>query len=380
MLFNINIDQRSYHDLGIKISIEAAAVLYMLRGKMGDVSFQEETLKENGKLYFWFKHSLVYKELEILFTGNESDEAISKKVRRIMSELETNGLIERHPHPVQLKKSMYCFTALTQTVFSSYKSDESLGQKRPSKVNHSDKNVRVTRTKMSESKAIHSDKNGIEEVNNNLEENKEEENAHAQKTFELQDEKEKTAEPQAAQPYLNANAQKTYKSHLEIYNTLVLFWKANPEYTETINLMIEPLGMGSQFPNKRKAFFDHVENIFCTSIKKNHKTPLSAFELHDMIVQKIAYAKAELSELKPIGGKEEAKEKKVAEIKNKPFISEEEESIIVAYCQDRTGYSYTTSREFRECQDIKAQRMYLQAKSNIENTKKYLINKNLIAA
>lgn len=204
--------------------------------------------------------------------------------------------------------------------------------------------------------------------------------APAQKTFELQDEKEKAAEPQAAQPYLNANAQKTYKSHLEIYNTLVLFWKANPEYTETINLMIEPLGMGSQFPNKRKAFFDHVENIFCTSIKKNHKTPLSAFELHDMIVQKIAYAKAELSELKPLGGKEEAKEKKMAEIKNKPFISEEEESIIVAYCQDRTGYSYTTSKEFRECQDIKAQRMYLQAKSNIENTKKYLINKNLIAA
>ena len=53
MLFNINIDQRSYRDLGIKISIEASAVLYMLRGKMGDVSFQEETLKENGKLYFW---------------------------------------------------------------------------------------------------------------------------------------------------------------------------------------------------------------------------------------------------------------------------------------------------------------------------------------
>lgn len=173
MLFNINIDQRSYHDLGIKISIEAAAVLYMLRGKMGDVSFQEETLKENGKLYFWFKHSLVYKELEILFTGNESDEAISKKVRRIMSELETNGLIERHPHPVQLKKSMYCFTALTQTVFSSYKSDEANGQKRPSKVNHSDKSVQVTRTKMSESKAIHSDKNGIEEVNKKIiEENK----------------------------------------------------------------------------------------------------------------------------------------------------------------------------------------------------------------
>jgi len=203
---------------------------------------------------------------------------------------------------------------------------------------------------------------------------------HTPEIFEIQD-KEKATEPQAApQPYLNANAPKTYKSHLEIYNTLVAFWKANPEYTETINLMIEPLGMGSQFPNKRKAFFDHVENIFCTSIKKNQKTPLSAFELHDIIVQKIAYGKAELSELKPLGGKEEAKEKKMAEIKNKPFISEEEESIIVAYCQERTGYSYTTSKEFRECQDLKAQRIYLQAKSNIENTKKYLISKNLIAA
>jgi len=218
-------------------------------------------------------------------------------------------------------------------------------------------------------------------IDNNIEDNSIEESAHTQIfSDELQD-KEKATEPQAApQPYLNANAPKTYKSHLEIYNTLVAFWKANPEYTETINLMIEPLGMGSQFPNKRKAFFDHVENIFCTSIKKNQKTPLSAFELHDIIVQKIAYGKAELSELKPLGGKEEAKEKKMAEIKNKPFISEEEESIIVAYCQERTGYSYTTSKEFRECQDLKAQRIYLQAKSNIENTKKYLISKNLIAA
>jgi len=224
-------------------------------------------------------------------------------------------------------------------------------------------------------------------------EKEEEESAHTPIfSFEPQSEEKETPNPlgavslenkltkDEAPPYLNANAQKIYKSHLEIYNTLVAFWKANPEYTETINLMIEPLGMGSQFPNKRKAFFDHVENIFCTSIKKNHKTPLSAFELHDIIVQKIAYGKAELSDLKPIGGKDEQKEKKIAEIKNKSYITEEQERIIVLYCQHKTGFTYSVSKDFRDCQDLKAQRIYLQATSNIENTKNYLIQAKLIAA
>jgi T5orf172 domain len=91
-------------------------LLNMMQQKMALKEFQKETIKENDKLYFWFTHSLVRKELPMLFKGDESIEAISKKVRRIAKELEDTGLIECHKSAKSLKKSMYCFTDLSDSL------------------------------------------------------------------------------------------------------------------------------------------------------------------------------------------------------------------------------------------------------------------------
>lgn len=153
LLNNININQFAYVENGIKISLESAAVLHMMQTKIGVTAFQEEAFKENGKLYFWFSHGLVFENLPILFPDKITDGALSKRVRRIIEELELNQLIERHPRLKSLKKSFYCLTKKADLLIQ-FGTDKNVHVKI-----ETDKNVRVRRTKTSESNGIETDKN-----------------------------------------------------------------------------------------------------------------------------------------------------------------------------------------------------------------------------
>lgn len=164
MLFNLYINQFAYFNQNIHISIEAACILNMMQQKIPLSDFQAQTVKEDGILYFWFAHSLVKEELPILFNGSESDEAVSKKVRRWISELESCGLIMRHPNAKGIKKSMYALTKIAdkitkinpdKNVQQGSETDKSVRVNAP----NTDKNVRLTRTDLSVSEGIQMDKN-----------------------------------------------------------------------------------------------------------------------------------------------------------------------------------------------------------------------------
>ncbi len=168
MLFNIYINQFAYINQNIHISIEAICVLNMMQQKIPLTEFQSQTIKEEGILYFWFSHSLVKEELPILFNGAESDEAVSKKVRRWISELENYGLIARYPNAKGIKKSMYALTAIADKI-TKINPDKNVQQSSETDKNvrvndaQTDKNVHLRRTKMSESSAVQTDKNVREE-------------------------------------------------------------------------------------------------------------------------------------------------------------------------------------------------------------------------
>jgi len=172
MIFNIRINQFAYSQLNIKVSIEAACLLDMMHQKMSITDFLKETIKEGDRVYFWFAHSLVFKEMPMLFNGEESEEAISKKVRRWAKELENLGLIESHKSAKSLKKSMYCFTDLSDNLIQT-KGNET--DKFVRVETETDKNDRVRRTNLSESNTSETDKfvrgeyNHIIENNNNIE-------------------------------------------------------------------------------------------------------------------------------------------------------------------------------------------------------------------
>lgn len=164
MLFNLYINQFAYFNQNIHISIEAACILNMMQQKIPLSDFQAQTVKEDGILYFWFAHSLVKEELPILFNGSESDEAVSKKVRRWISELESCGLIMRHPNAKGIKKSMYALTKIADKI-TKINPDKNVQQESETDKNvrvndpHMDKNVRLTRTDLSVSEGIQMDKN-----------------------------------------------------------------------------------------------------------------------------------------------------------------------------------------------------------------------------
>lgn len=160
MLYNIYINQLAYSEIAPSVSIEAACILNMMQQKVTLKVFQSQTKIENGNLYFWFSHSLIKDEMPMIFKGKESDAAISMKVRRLVNELEENGLIEKHPNPRAIKKSMYCFTDKTDLLTI---------KKEDNKTSDSYKNVQVTRTKTYKLNKVDSYKNVQGELNQSLE-------------------------------------------------------------------------------------------------------------------------------------------------------------------------------------------------------------------
>lgn len=171
MLYSININQRAFIEIAPNTSIEAACILNMMQQKMSLSFFQKDTIKENGKLYFWFSHGLIKLEMPMLFKGTESDSAISLKVRRWANELEENGLLERHPNAKSLKRSMYCFTEKCDSITvknETYKNEQVKEQ------TYKNERLRRTKTNVSDAKQTYKNVRGKEYPILLEEENKEE--------------------------------------------------------------------------------------------------------------------------------------------------------------------------------------------------------------
>lgn len=147
ILYSIYVNQGAFTEYAPNVSIEAACIFNFMQQKVALKEYQKHTIKENDNLYFWFSHSLIEEQMPILFKGSKTSAAISLKVRRIISELEDNGIIEKHPNVKSLKRSMYCFTDkadLLVTKKETYKSE----QVSPKQTY---KSVRVRRTNLYES-------------------------------------------------------------------------------------------------------------------------------------------------------------------------------------------------------------------------------------
>ena len=132
MQFSININQKAIYDLGLDISFEAAAVMDCMQKKTSISTFQKRAVKEGDKLYFEFTHSLIVDNLPIIFSNVKGSQ--KNKVIRLTDELENAKLIEKHPYPQKVKKSLYCFTELADKLIEhTVKIDKQLSPNRDSK-------------------------------------------------------------------------------------------------------------------------------------------------------------------------------------------------------------------------------------------------------
>lgn len=309
MQFNININQKALHDLGIKISLEAAVVMDCMHKKSSISAFQKRQFIEGNKAYFEFTHNLIVENLPIIFSDVKGSQ--KNKVIRLTNELESAKLIEKHPNPKSVKRSLYCFTELAdklientpQEAYSTIKplSSKSNSKPKPLSSNRdSDSHQIVTVEPISLSsnrdRSIITDK----EVYNQGEYTPAPENFETVQG-EGKEGKEKSCakkEKEEASAPINPKARKIYDvSHLDIYDDIVAFWQSSEGHRNAIKATIDTLGINDNTPQLKTAFFDYVKNIFCASIFKNTETAISVIDIHKSIIQKIGYSHSELKGL-----------------------------------------------------------------------------------
>ncbi len=121
MQYNININQKAIIDSGLQIDYKDAAILDVCM-KYGHSSSCIK-MEFCGKIYYWFDHNKIAKELPLLSLKKDS-------VYRRMKKMCEVGLVIQHPENEKMGKSFYSFQDLTLGLYSepSDKKTDTLGK------------------------------------------------------------------------------------------------------------------------------------------------------------------------------------------------------------------------------------------------------------
>lgn len=121
MQYNININQKAIIDSGLSIDYKDAAILDVCI-KYGHSSSCIK-MEFSGKIYYWFDHNKIAKELPLLSLKKDS-------VYRRMKKMCEVGLVIQHPENEKMGKSFYSFQDLTLGLYSepSDKKTDTLGK------------------------------------------------------------------------------------------------------------------------------------------------------------------------------------------------------------------------------------------------------------
>lgn len=117
--FGVYYDQRALIEADLNLSLEADMVILMLLKSVTVPEIQQQTIKENDRLYYWFSANFIAAQLPRIFkkkSENKSPDVLKQRVRRIMRELEKEGLLVKHPENEAKHKSYYTFLPKISTL------------------------------------------------------------------------------------------------------------------------------------------------------------------------------------------------------------------------------------------------------------------------
>lgn len=97
-------------DNGLKIDIELLFLLTHLMSKQQIKSYQDESISENGNIYFWLAPKKTILDLPILVQNCKNDRAKLDKIRGLYKALIDFGFMEAYHKNQEIAKAYYTFT------------------------------------------------------------------------------------------------------------------------------------------------------------------------------------------------------------------------------------------------------------------------------
>jgi hypothetical protein len=110
MEFYISLNLKANQELNLGLDTEHLLLLTFLMEKQKVKQYQNESISENGNIYFWLSPKSVGNDLPILTNFCKTDRAKIDKIRGMYKNLIDLGVMEAYPKNQEIAKAYYTFT------------------------------------------------------------------------------------------------------------------------------------------------------------------------------------------------------------------------------------------------------------------------------